>query len=352
MTASFPGLEAADAVLHDGVRDGLWPGLVAAVGVGERVDRSWVLGDAERWAGGRRPMAADTVFDLASLTKVLATAPSVLLLAERGVVELDGPAAHWLPALDPRITVRQLLTHTSGLPAHVDLRTGVHSPAGLVANAVATPVVAGPGTMVAYSDLGFVALGGLVEAATGHGLGEVVREQVLGRLGSGARYHLPGAWRGRIAATEVVDGRPVVGRVHDENAASAAGPVGHAGLFGTLADVRACLPLWWPGGPLFGDALRADALRDQTDGRLDPETGRSGHRGLGWTCRGDRHDIVSPGWGPHAVSHTGFTGTSIALEAGTRRWAVLLTNHVHFGRGRPQVLAARRRFHAVLAGDH
>ena len=102
--------------------------------------------------------------------------------------------------------------------------------------------------------------------------------------------------------------------------------------------------MWWAGGPLLSDGMRSDALRDHTSA-LD------GHRGLGWTARGDRYDILSEAWGPHAVSHTGFTGTSIALDPVSGRWAVLLTNHVHYGRGRPKVFAARRRFHAALVGD-
>jgi CubicO group peptidase (beta-lactamase class C family) len=334
-------LDAADAVLRSGVADGLWPGIVAAVGVRDSVRRGWVLGCAEQWAGGQRAMTADTVFDLASLTKVLATLPGVLLLVRSGQVGLDDPVADSVPGVDPRVTVRQLLTHTAGLPAHVDLSHRADSPAALVAAAAAQPLIGEPGAEVVYSDLGFILLGGLVAAVTGTELAESVTQSVFAPLGVALTYAPPPAWLPRIAATELVDGRPVLGRVHDENAAAAGGRVGHAGLFGTLEDVRGSLALWWPGGPLLPDDLRAEALRDQT-------AGRGGHRGLGWTARADGYDILSDGWGPAAVSHTGFTGTSVALDAASGRWAVLLTNAVHFGRGRPEVFAARRRFHEVL----
>lgn len=337
------GLDAAGAVLVAGVEQGLWPGLVAAVGDAGGEQRRWVLGSAERWSGGERPMTADTVFDLASLTKVLATLPSVLLLVQRGAVRLADPVADFVAGVDPRITVEQLLTHSGGLPPSVDLTQRARTADELVHAAATIEPVAEPGAAVAYSDVGFVLLGGVVAAASGVELARFAADEVLAPLGVAATYSPPGEWLARIAATELVDGRPVHGVVHDENAAAAGGRVGHAGLFGSLNDVVGCLPLWRPGGPLFGDALRAEALRDHT-------AGLGGHRGLGWTCRGDGYDILDDGWGPAAVSHTGFTGTSVALDPRTGRWAVLLTNAVHFGRGRPEVFAARRRFHAELAG--
>lgn len=335
-------VEGADAVLCAGVADRLWPGIVAAVGTGAVVERDWVLGAAENWSGGHRPMTADTVFDVASLTKVLATLPAVLMLVQEGRLGLDDGAADYVPGIDRRVRVRHLLTHTSGLPAHRHF--DVASLTELVTAAAREPVEAEPGTRVAYSDLGFIVLGAIVQAVSGEELPAFAAHTVFAPLGMGATYDPPPSWLPRIAATEVVDGRATHGVVHDENSAAAGGHTGHAGLFATLADVRAAISLWLPGGPLLGDALRAEAVRDHT-------AGLGGHRGLGWTCRCDRFDILSRGWGPTAVSHTGFTGTSLAVDPVTERWAVLLTNHVHYGRGRPEVFAARRRFHAALVGD-
>lgn len=335
------GLDAGDAVLRTGVADGLWPGIVAAVGAGPSVQREWVLGWGESWTGGQRPMTGDTVFDLASLTKVLATMPCVLLLVQRGVLSLDDLAADFVPGVDKRVRIRHLLTHSSGLPAHCDFTQKVSSPEQLIAAAAAQPLQHPPGSVVAYSDLGFVLLGAVIAAASGRPFARYAHEEVFAPLGSGVTFAPPACWLPRIAATELVNGRPVHGRVHDENAAAAGGPVGHAGLFGALADVRACVPVWFPSGPLLVEGLRRDAMRDQT-------AALGGHRGLGWTCRGDVHDILSAGWGAEAVSHTGFTGTSVAFEPHTLRWAVLLTNAVHYGRGRSEVFVARRRFHAAL----
>jgi CubicO group peptidase (beta-lactamase class C family) len=341
---STQNLAAAEAVLRSGHADGLWPGIVAAAGTGADFERDWVIGWAEDWSGGRRDMTADTVFDLASLTKVLATLPAVLLLVQRGELDLDDAVAGFVPGLDGRVRICHLLTHSSGLPAHRDFTERATSPAALAAAAAVTPLEEAPDVRVAYSDLGYVLLGAVVETITGMSLGEFAEREVFAPVQSAATFAPPVEWLPRIAATEVIDGRPMHGKVHDENAAAAGGPVGHAGLFASAADVRACLPIWFPDGPLLQSDLRADALRDHT-------TGLGGHRGLGWTCRGDVHDILSAGWGERAVSHTGFTGTSLAFDPDTLRWAVLLTNAVHYGRGRSEVFARRRRFHAVLAGD-
>lgn len=336
-------LPAAAAVLRSGVTDGVWPGAVAAVGVGDDLLDSWVLGAAEDWPGGRRAMTRDTVFDVASLTKVLATAPAVLLAADRGLIDLDETVARWLPAVDDRVRVRHLLTHTSGLPASVNMRH-VSSAQELVRSASGVRLDRPPDERVRYSDVGFILLGGLVEAATGDPLDTHCAREVFAPLGQRATFAPPADWRPRIAATEIVDGAPVHGRVHDENAAAAQGRVGHAGVFATLDDVVVAARMWLTPGRLLADRTRREALRDHT-----PTLG--GHRGLGWTCRGDGFDILSDGWGPAAVSHTGFTGTSVALDPVSGRWAVLLTNAVHYGRGRNEVFAQRRRFHAALVGD-
>ncbi|MEO9237583.1 MAG: serine hydrolase domain-containing protein, partial [Jatrophihabitantaceae bacterium] len=185
----FPvaGLDAAGAVLQAGVADRLWPGAVALAGSGDAVQRNWVFGDAENWPGGRRPMAEDTVFDLASLTKMLVTTPAVLLLAQDGLIALTDPAARYLPGMDPRIEICQLLQHVAGFPPEQDL-TAVRSTAELVAGAAAEPLVAEPGRTVAYSDLGFIVLGGLIEKVSGQPLAEFAVERLFEPLAIEARF--------------------------------------------------------------------------------------------------------------------------------------------------------------------
>ena len=343
----FPGLEAAARVLDEAVSAGAVPGAVAAVGAGREELAQWVGGDAERWAGTTRAMASQTVFDLASLTKVTATLPSVLVLVEDGRCRLDDAVRDVLPdlPLDTRVTLRHLLTHTSGLPAHRPFHEHVQSLGGLVAAAGSERLERPPGTSVCYSDLGFILLGALVAALAGEPLPDFARRRVFEPLGMSATFEPPVAWHPRIAATEVVDGAPILGVVHDENAAAGGPGCGHAGLFGTLDDLVRYVQEWVdPVDSVLGTSLREEAVRCATEGL-------AGARALGWTCRGDAYDVLSEGWGRLAVSHTGFTGTSLAFDPASGRWAVLLTNAVHFGRDRNTIVSLRRRFHAALVGD-
>jgi CubicO group peptidase (beta-lactamase class C family) len=327
------------------------PELVAAAGTGDVVELRTAMGLAQDDAGSRRPMTVETVFDLASLTKVVATLPAVLCLVRDRRLELDEPVGTYLGSIAAGspvagVPVRQLLAHCAGLPEHREFYRQVTGLDAMVAAVLREPLEYPPGTHVAYTDLGFILLGAVVGHVSGAGLSEYARTSVFEPLSMRARFNPPAAWRERCAATEIVDGAAICGRVHDENAAAAGGVCGHAGLFATITDLERYAISWMDDDRAILPAeLRVEAMRSQTYG-LD------GARGLGWTCRGDRFDVLTPGWGPAAVCHTGFTGTSIALDPVTGRWAVLLTNAVHFGRGRaPVVRALRERFHAALVGD-
>jgi len=390
----------AGAALMEAVRDGRVPGAVAAIGKGPEAAASWVAGHADTTPGAERPMRADTLFDLASLTKVVGTATAVLALAGRGALELDDPSGRYLPHFGAlrEVTVRQLLTHTSGLPDTRKFYEWCAGPDELLRDLHATPLEAPPGTRVTYSDLGFMALGEIVATVAGEPLDAAVADLVTaplgmtrtgynpaalvipaeaspaaddadaadascasaGRTGSGRAgdRHTGGVGfaatergTGGFAATERgPDGAPWTGVVHDENARLMGGVAGHAGLFAPVADLKA-FAAWWAGEDdvAVPARLRREAERLQT-------AGLNGCRGLGWVRQGDRFDILQGTWPPDSVSHTGFTGTSLAIDPETGTWAVLLTNAVHFGRDPARIRALRREFHAALgaylpAGD-
>jgi CubicO group peptidase (beta-lactamase class C family) len=258
------GPTAAELIDH-AVATGLVPGAVLAAGV-RTADPALlhVAGHAQRDAAATRPMTADTVFDLASLTKVVATLPIVLRLVGQGEIGLDQPVDRYLPrfarpgaasgaggagaaggAGKDAVTVRQLLLHTSGLPGVRRYYQELHEPGEILAAALTEPLVAPPGTVFSYSDVGFINLGELAAAVTGAGLDELVQDFVCGPLGMTAtRYLPPAGWSGRIAATELVDGVAKVGVVHDENAEVLGGVAGHAGLFGTAADLARYAAAW------------------------------------------------------------------------------------------------------------
>jgi CubicO group peptidase (beta-lactamase class C family) len=339
----------AGQLIDQALRDEVMPGAVLAAG---RHDAQPLLlhvaGDAQRDDAAMRPMTADTVFDLASLTKVVATLPSVLYLIGRAEVGLDSPVRRYLPAFGPgkdEVTVRQLLLHTSGLPDTRRYYRWLREPGEIRAAALAEPLVAGPGTVVCYSDVGFITLGELVEAVAGCRLDEFVRDVVCAPLGLAATTFLPPAeLAGRIAATERVDGVAKVGVVHDENAEALGGVAGHAGLFGTAGDLGRYAAAWaGDASPMEG--LRAEALRCQTEGL-------GGRRGLGWGLRHDRWDNMGDGWPESGAGHTGFTGTSLSIDPNSGLWAVLLTNAVHFGRGpEHSVVGLRKAVHAAVAAE-
>jgi CubicO group peptidase (beta-lactamase class C family) len=347
MSSTAPVTELVD----EAVSSGRIPGAVLAAGIGGEQLVLHVAGDAQRDAHARRPMSSDTIFDLASLTKVVGTLPCVLRLISGREVGLDDPVRRYLPEFDgegkERVTVRQLLTHTSGLPPFRNYWETIAGAARIRAAALAEPLVSAPGSTFCYSDIGFITLGELCAAVAGRGLDRLVREVVCEPLGLADTGFLPRAGLvSRIASTEPAGGTAKTGVVHDENAEALGGIAGHAGLFGTAGDVARYAAAWAceDGAALGLPAwFLAEALRCQTDGL-------AGRRGLGWGLRHDRWDNMGPGWPPTGAGHTGFTGTSISIDPVSGLWAVLLTNAVHFGRGpEHSVVALRKEVHAMIA---
>jgi CubicO group peptidase (beta-lactamase class C family) len=334
------------ALLEAAVSQGAIPGAVAVAGRGPVTLGRWVAGQADAIQG--RPMRAGTIFDLASLTKVVATTTVILALAGRRRLSLDDPVTGYLPAFtacrDGPVTLRHLLTHTAGLPAVRPFHRWCGSRGDLLASLYRTPLDAPPGSRVAYSDLGFIALGEVAAAVTAAPLEVAVREMVTGPLGLLETGFRPNERADRFAATECrADGTAGTGTVHDENARLMGGVAGHAGLFGPAADL-ARFAAWWVGGT---DAVVPAALRRAAATCQTAATG-SGRRGLGWACPGDGFDILGGHWPPTSVSHTGFTGTSLALDPATGLWVVLLTNAVHFGRDATAVRALRQAVHQAV----
>ncbi|WP_425428424.1 serine hydrolase domain-containing protein [Streptomyces violens] len=284
----------------------------------------------ERW----EPVRAGTVFDLASLSKLF-TAIAVLQRVERGTLGLDDPVAGHLPDFAPAVTIRHLLTHTSGLAAELPLYDGSAAGAGsdLLGPLRSAAAAAVPGPFC-YSDLGFIALQRLLETVEGERLDVLVRDGITGPLGMISTSYGPLAPAG-VAATEAevllkarrrsCAGGVVRGEVHDENAYALGGVAGQAGLFATAQDLAVlCRALLTGGGPV---------LRPETVAlMLTPP-------GLGFRVAqpGFMGELAANG----AAGHTGFTGTSLVLDPRTDAFFVLLTNAVHPRRGGEPVPRAR-----------
>lgn len=336
-----------DAAVRAQIAAGQLPGAVLVVGDAEHtwLRRAWGLRASDPRA---EPMTVDTVFDLASLTKVVATTTAVLQLVEQSLLQLDAPASRYWPAFatagKQSITVRQLLAHTSGLRADLDLRNEWSGREEALRRVLAEMPVAPPGTRALYSDINFIVLGELVRRVSKQPLDVYARRHIFAPLGMrDTTFAPPSKWLPRIAPTESLHGVPLRGAVHDPTARRMGGVAGHAGLFGTADDLarfaQALLRRRQILAPASIDAMR----QPQESGEVsDP-------RGLGWQLQAplvaNRDELMPNG----LLGHTGYTGTGLWIDFVQGRFIVLLSNRVHpDGRGNAQPL--RRQVLALLSG--
>ena len=347
-SASVVKLNNVDAVIMQAVADGNIPGAVLVVGHNGKVVYRKAYG--QRSLEPRRlPMTIETIFDLASLTKVVATTTAVMQLVELGKVRLNDPLAKYLPDFAQNgkddITVRQLLTHYSGLAPDLDLSTPWEGKNTAYQLAFVMPPETAPGSGFVYSDINYIMLGALVEKVSGQNLDTYTQTHIFAPLKMlHTRYNPPPSWHLRIAPTQYDENsRMLWGVVHDPTARRMGGVAGHAGLFSTGDDL----------------AKFAQALLNGGDGILSPvavakmiapQTPPSAPvmRGFGWDIdspfssnRGDFFPIGSFG-------HTGFTGTSLWIDPTTKSYVILLTNSVH-PRGRGNAVGLRTKVATEIA---
>lgn len=289
------------------------------------------------------PLTADHLFDLASLTKIFTTV-AALRLVEEGMRELDEPVSGVLRVGSGEaaegITLRHLLTHTSGLPAEGGAwRTGSAGD-DLRAAVLRSELRAEPGSGHLYSDVGFIAIGELLEQASGRPLAAIVGEAAM-LMGADTLTWTPPA--SLAVATEVQPHRGMVrGEVHDELAHALGRPAGHAGLFGTVRDVAALARMIRDDGiGARGRVLSGDSIRRMTTPIVTADAGYGQAVGL---------RVRDTAWmgGADAVGHTGFTGTAFAVDPTSGAYGVLLTNRVHPSREDADVNPARREFFGAL----
>jgi uncharacterized protein YbbC (DUF1343 family)/CubicO group peptidase (beta-lactamase class C family) len=356
-----------DWLVKGEIAAGRIPGAVVLIGDADRVLYRRAFGYRAR-TPRPEPMTVDTIFDLASLTKVIATTTAVLQLVEDGRLGLDKSVGQYWSAFAGRgkapITVRELLTHTSGLPADLDVArpwAGRRAALRLIeAERPRTP----PGTRYLYSDINFIVLGELVRRISGMPLDDYCARRIFGPLGmSHTRFRPPASWRPRIAPTRLLDRVPVRGDVHDPTAARMGGIAGHAGLFSSADDLARFAQALLEGAELGGGMSRRPDVNQRLTApnrvltarmiRLMMHPERAGpvrFRGLGWDVAApfvaDRDAL--PPFG--AFGHTGYTGTSLWIDPVSGLYLIVLTNRVYpDGRGDAQPL--RRALAALLAAS-
>ena len=327
-------LAKIDHVVRRGIQAGGYPG--AAVVVGRKGAAVWQRGFGRLdWTDESNAVdPTESIYDLASLTKVIGTTTALMILYDEGKVHLDDPVSKYIPEFaggeKDLVTLRLLLEHRSGLPAGRDLWRIARTPDEARQAVIETPLSYHPDQFYEYSDLGADMLGFVVEAASGQRLDQFLAEHVWKPLGMDDTFFKPAdSLRDRIAPTEVNPprGYPLRGEVHDENAFALGGIAGHAGLFSTAADLAVFAQMMLNGGEYGGTRIIADS----TVALFTTRAART--RALGWdTCAGD--GSCGKYLSERAYGHTGFTGTSLWIDPDRDMFVILLTNRVHAARAR------------------
>ncbi|MHB9091728.1 MAG: serine hydrolase domain-containing protein [Chloroflexota bacterium] len=340
------------------VVDGLFPGAVVLVARKGVIVKETAYGNAAVFgvAGERLPQPipaqTGTIFDLASLSKLFTTT-AALVLVDRGQLNLDATVARYLPEFaangKDQVTVRQLLTHTAGLPPGLALWSRGATPAERLRSAYGVKPQNQPGSKYVYSDGGPIFVGQIVERITRVTLDKFVEQAVLAPLGLvDTQYNPPAALRERIAATEKLpDGKPGVywGSAQDGEARALNGVAGNAGLFGTADEVAVLAEMMREGGALGDQRLLSAGT---VAAALQPQPGTGGERGVGWE--------LSQSWymGSQAAGsfgHTGYTGTSVVVNPKDETVVVLLTNSLHpksHGSTNPARVSLANTVHAAI----
>jgi uncharacterized protein YbbC (DUF1343 family)/CubicO group peptidase (beta-lactamase class C family) len=369
VSVSSARLAQMDAVMNEEIAHRQLPGAVVLVGRKDRIIWQKSYG-ARAVEPTREPMTVDTIFDLASLTKVVATATSIMILVERGKLRLSDPVSRYIPELKDEqkedITIEQLLIHRSGYAPDFDLRERWTGYDEAIKRLIHEPLRNPPGTRFTYSDIGFITLGEVVKRVTGLPLDQFASQNIFQPLHMRDTGFRPSAaLRARIAPTEKRRGQLsylgdtatnigaegdvwLRGQVHDPTSYRMNGVAGHAGLFSTARDLAIYCQMILNGGEYNGvRVLSPLSVAEMTRPRLVSNTG--GTRGLGWdintsysTNRGELFPLGSFG-------HTGFTGTSIWIDPSSQMFVVFLSNRVHPD-GKGDVGPLRGRVASIIAG--
>jgi uncharacterized protein YbbC (DUF1343 family)/CubicO group peptidase (beta-lactamase class C family) len=340
-------LAGVDAVIEQAIADGI-PGAVLVVGHDGKMIYRKAYGN-RALEPRREVMTLDTVFDVASLTKVIATTTAVMQLMELGKVRLADPVAKYLPEFAANgkddITVRQLLTHYSGLQPDLDLKTAWEGKQTAYRMAWAETPQQPPGSGFTYSDINFIVLGELVERVSGETLDEYAARHIFVPLKMmRTRFVPPAGWRTKIAPTQYDENEHMLrGVVHDPTARRMGGVAGHAGLFSTGDDLAKFAQMVLNGGDGILSALSVEKMTSPEQPPSAPVL-----RGFGWDIdspfSSNRGDLLPVG----SFGHTGFTGTSMWIDPTTNTYIVLLTNAVH-PRGKGNAIALRSKVATAVA---
>lgn len=328
-------LERIDSLIVDFIGAQAFPGAVVSVGQGTQVVKMTEYG-TYTYAGQRR-MELESLFDLASLTKVVATTTATMILYERGQLDIEAPVFHYLEAYNTPerrpITIRHLLTHTSGLPAwrpfYLD---GIVSREAVLDSILTTALLSEPGEEYVYSDFGMISLALAIESVTREPFDQWCSRNIFEPLGMNSTgFRITGIPDSTVVPTELDDyfrNRLIQGEVHDETAWTLGGVAGHAGLFSTVLDLSRFAQMMTQRGIFDGKEFLQSQTIDLFTTVVDTSFST---RALGWDTRNLDDEPSSAGqyFGSRSYGHTGFTGTSLWIDPDSEVWVILLTNRVY-----------------------
>lgn len=372
-------------IIEKSIAGGDYPGAVVLAAHRGRMIYRGVFGN-RRILPDVAPMRLDTIFDLASLTKVTATTPAIMQLIEEGKLRLDTPVAHYWPAFAQNgkgtITVRELLTHTSGLPPDIptpellqilhlpptgfpgqppqrNVNVSWHGQQAAMRMVEEVGLIHPPGTTFVYSDINFITLADLVQIITGQRVDQYAAQHIYEPLGmKSTMFNPPASLRDRIAPTQVINGKLRWGQVHDPTATAMGGVSGLAGLFSDAHDLGLYAQALVDGGKIpasvrkkGGPAWILGPLTVLKMTTAQTPVGMTEVRGLGWDIDSgfSNRGVLFPG---ESFGHTGWTGTSIWIDPATKTWLILLTSRTHpTPAPLDQVVFDRRTIANIIAGS-
>ena len=339
---AVPPSSTFDSAALGGIQHGVYPGAVLVVGRHDTILFAKGYGHLT-WSATSPAVSVDSTFwDVASLTKVVATTPALMLLVEQGKVVLDSPVVRYLVEFNSPgtsgITVRHLLTHTSGLRATLPLRDARDSAAALRMVLTTVPI-APPGTRMVYSDLNAILLGEIVRHVSGQTLDAFVTRAIYAPLGLDQQmlFRPPKRLVPRIAPTNLWRGHPIAGVVNDPSAGMLGGVSGNAGVFATARGLARFAQFMLNEGALPDRSrlLKKETVHQFTQIAVPARRGVSA-RTLGWEALPTGEETSSAGtlFGPHSYGHTGWTGTSLWIDPDRDLFVLLLTNRAYSPRVR------------------
>jgi CubicO group peptidase (beta-lactamase class C family) len=361
-------LRLLDGIIQEAIARKDFPGAVIVVGRKGKIVFRKAYGESQ-WVPQRRPMEATMIFDLASLTKPIATATSIMILVEQGRVSLDEKVRDYIPEFSPYVDeagkpgedarLWHLLTHTSGLPPYFPPEANAGAVENTFGKSLSTeqlvdfigrlPKTGPPGAAFHYSCLGYITLAHILKKITGQNIAEFSSEQIFKPLGMRhTLYNPPQKYRSACVPTEVIDGTPLVGIVHDPLARLQGGISGNAGLFSTADDLAIFAEMMINQGEEKGVRILSplSVAKMTSVWQKAPSAGR----GLGWDLSSPLSTNGGDLFGPHSYGHTGYTGTSIWIDPETDTFIIFLTNRVHPD-DKGAIVAMRSRVANVVAGS-